>query len=617
MKGLKISPYLKRTKESLSVYRWVFKNTVPERSKKHLKRMIPFMFLYEAFGMAIPLCFGFIVNAIIKGENHVIFFVLIVVLMILRLILHRKYMIEREYVKGYNESALNNFITNNLLSKSIGQHVRFKEELNQSSMNRARSQIRFLTGLMLFEGITSTYSLVLSFCFLWFLAPFAGFILTIALTLYVFGSLLMNKEVIEKFGPIDKDFKRHNDKLEESWDKSIRILSLGKGKDITDMLDRRYESINDSSRNFWIGFIDKITLKDLINVFSLAIVYGMYMFGDFGKESGSMSVGFLLPLFSWSWNVVNNIWRIGHIEQEFNWCLPTIKKLKHSLEIIPDIVDHNPKILSFSKTPTITFENVTFNHVKEGSVKETIRDLSFSINPGEKVALIGSSGAGKTTITKLFQRAYDPHSGCIRVNGYDLRDVSIKAWNEVIGEIPQQIDIFDGTLRDNLLIAVQTEDHHEYTDEVLQRTMDHFVIDFCREKGLETKVGPNGVWLSGGQQQRVAIAQIALKKEASVYIIDEATSSLDATTEKQVQSGFLKLLKGDKSALVVAHNLSTVRNICNKFVVLRSLEDTPDGESQIEAQGNSFEEIYPNSPILRRLMEDQGLSLENKEKAFA
>ncbi len=616
MKGLEISSYLQRTKESLSVYRWVFKNTVPERSKKHLWRMIPLMLFYEASGMAIPLCFGLVVNAMIQGENYKILFATIVLLMIFRLILHRLYMIEREYIKGYNESALNDFITNNLFSKSIGQHVRFKEELSQSSMNRARSSIRYLTSLMLFEGITSTYSLVLSFCFLWFLAPFAGFVLTIALTLYVLGSLIMNKEVIEKFGPIDKDFKRHNDKLEESWDKSVRILSLGKGKDITDILNRRYESINENSRNFWIGFINKITYKDMINVFSLAVVYGAYMFGDFGRVGDSMSVGFLLPLFSWSWNVVNNIWRIGHIEQEFNWCLPTIKKLKHSFEIVPDIVDHNPKVLSFTKTPSISFENVTFNHVKEGFVKETIRDLSFSINPGEKVALIGASGAGKTTITKLLQRAYDPHSGSIVVGGHDLRNVSIKAWNEVIGEIPQQIDIFDGTLRDNLLVAVQTEDHNEYTDEVLQRTMDHFVIDFCQEKGLETKVGHNGVWLSGGQQQRVAIAQIALKKKASVYIIDEATSSLDATTEKEVQNGFLKLLKGNKSALVVAHNLSTVRNICNKFIVLRSLSETLEGESQIEAQGNSFEEIYPHSPILRRIMEDQGLSLENKEKAF-
>jgi ABC-type multidrug transport system fused ATPase/permease subunit len=577
------------------------------------------MFFYEAFGMAIPLCFGLIVNAIIH-HNDVrvsVLFAGILVLMVCRLILHRMYMIEREHIKGYNETALLDFITRKLFSKSVGQHIRFKEELSQSSINRARGSIRYLTSLMLFEGITSTYSLILSFCFIWFWAPFAGFILTIAFALYIFGSLLMNKSVIETYGPIDKDFKRHNDKLEESWDKVARILSLGKGQDTANLLEERHESINDRSRTFWIGFINKITIKDLVNVFALAAVWGYYVFKALHDSSGNtQSIGFLVPLFSWSWSVVNNIWRIGHIEQEFNWCLPTVKKLKRALEIEPDIIDSNPKVTSFDKTPAIAFKDVTFSHVKNDSSKETIRNISFTIMPGEKVALIGASGAGKTTIAKLLQRAYDPHGGSITVDDFNLRDVSIDAWNSVIGEIPQQVDIFDGTLRDNLLIAVNTRDQHHYSDEILQHAMDHFVIDFCGDDGLDTRVGPEGVWLSGGQQQRVAIAQIALKKQACVYIIDEATSSLDTTTEKQVQEGFLKLLKGDKSALVVAHNLSTVRNICNKFIVLRSLAETPDGESQIEAQGNSFEEIYPQSPILRRLMEDQGLALHSSKPVY-
>ena len=481
-------------------------------------------------------------------------------------------------------------------------------------MNRARGSIRFLTGLMLFEGITSLYSLALSFCFIWFWAPFAGLVLTIAFALYVFGSLLMNKEVIEKYGPIDEDFKRHNDKLEESWDKAVRVLSLGKGFDLGNVLDSRYEEINDKNRSFWIGFINKITFKDLINVCALGVVWGYYVYSALHSEGTTQSVGFLVPLFSWSWSVVNNIWRVGHIEQEFNWCLPTVKKLKNALEIEPDIVDDNPKITSFEKTPIIEFQNVTFNHVKNDSVKETIRDISFTIMPGDKVALIGSSGAGKTTIAKLLQRAYDPHDGKIVINGHNLRDVSIEAWNSVVGEIPQQVDIFDGTLRDNLLIAVDTKEHHQYPDEILMQTMNRFVIDFCPDGGLDTRIGPDGVWLSGGQQQRVAIAQVAVKEKSCVYIIDESTSSLDATTEKEVQRGFKELLTENKSALIVSHKLATVRHICNKFIVLRSLADIEENESQIEAMGSSFEEIYPHSPILRRLMEDQDLTLEKNNK---
>jgi ABC-type multidrug transport system fused ATPase/permease subunit len=577
--------------------------------------MIVPMFFYEAFGMAIPFCFGNIVNGVIQKDASkvMLLFVAIFILVVVRLVLHRLYMIEREHIKGHNEMALSDFITKKLLSKSIGQHIRHKEELSQSSMSRARSSIRYLTSLMLFEGITSSYSLILSFSFLWVIAPFAGIVLSAAFIIYIFGSLIMNKDVIEKYGPIDEDFKRQNDRVEEAWSKATRILSLGKSDDVVAMLNTEHDEVNTRARTFWIGFIDKITYKDFVNICALLLVWGHYVFAALHDTIGAYSVGFLLPLFSWSWSVVNNIWRVGHIEQEFNWCLMAVKKMKKALEMEPDIVDNNPKVTAFEKTPTIQFDHVTFSHMKNDTAKETIRDISFSIKPGEKVALIGSSGAGKTTIARLLQRAYDPHGGAILVDGHDLRDVSIKAWNTAVGEIPQHVDIFNGTLRENLLIGVSTEDRQHYADQELERTMDNFAIDFSPEEGLDLKIGPDGVWLSGGQQQRVAIAQIALRKETCVYIIDEATSSLDATTEKQIQKGFMRLLDNEKSALVVAHNLSTVRNICNKFIVLRSLTEIGENESQIEAEGYTFEDLYPKSPTLRRLMADQGLSLENKE----
>jgi ABC-type multidrug transport system fused ATPase/permease subunit len=609
--------YLDRMKESLSVYSWVVKETVPKESRKHVWRMLTPMFFYEIFGMAIPLCFGFIVDAILQKDTNgvLLYFGGIFAFMVFRLILHFLHMREREYIKSYNEVALSDFITRGLMEKSIGQHSRHKEDLSQSSMNRARQQIRYLTSLMLFQGISSTYSLLMSFVFIWFLAPFAGAVLTVALGLYLFGSLVMNKFVVEEYTPIDDDFKDHNDKLEEVWDKAPRILSLGRGADMAAILKRNYGQITERSINFWIRFIQRVVLKDLVNVVALIIVWGAYIYWALNSTDATASVGFLVPLFSWSWSVVNNIWRIGHIEHEFNWCLPSVRKLKNALSIKPDIVDNNPTVYSFQKTPKISFENVSFDHLNNGSVKQTIKDMSFEINPGDKLALIGMSGAGKSTLASLIQRAIDPKSGKILVDGENLRNISVDAWSNMVGEIPQEIEMFQGALRENLLMGIHEKDRHLYPDEHLQEVMREFAIDFCKEQGLDTEIGPKGVRLSGGQRQRVAIVQIALKRESNMYLIDEATSSLDPTTEKEVQDGFKKLLKGNKSAVVIAHNLSTVRNICNKFIVLRPLDETPEGESQIEAQGDSFEEILPKSPTLKRLMDDQGL-LDREKKVL-
>ena len=236
-----------------------------------------------------------------------------------------------------------------------------------------------------------------------------------------------------------------------------------------------------------------------------------------------------------------------------------------------------------------------------------LRNVSFTIEPGEKAALIGPSGAGKTTIMRLLMRYMDPTAGAILIDGHDLRDVQLSSWLNLIAYVPQQAQVFDGTVRDNLLYRF-TDEPIAVPDEELWTMMRKLKIDFGDRltAGLDTRVGRHGIELSGGEQQRLMIGAAAMRKPIFM-VVDEATASLDATTEKAVQKGLEEVLGTTMGALIITHRLSTVRRLCSKFFVLRDSEGLAPDESQLEATASSFEELYEISPTFRRLADDQGV----------
>ena len=211
---------------------------------------------------------------------------------------------------------------------------------------------------------------------------------------------------------------------------------------------------------------------------------------------------------------------------------------------------------------------------------------------------------------RLLLRYADPDAGCIHVNGYKLNEVNLESWMRLVGYIPQHPQVFDGTIRYNLTYGLTEQERQKITDDELWRIMKLLQIDFGARltDGLDTLVGRNGIKLSGGQAQRLMIGAAAIKRPLFM-VIDEATSSLDSTTEKLVHDGLVQVLSGNVSALVIAHRLSTVRDLCDKFVVLRESTCLTGNDSQVEATASTFEELYRISPTFRRLADDQGINI--------
>jgi ATP-binding cassette subfamily C protein CydCD len=198
-----------------------------------------------------------------------------------------------------------------------------------------------------------------------------------------------------------------------------------------------------------------------------------------------------------------------------------------------------------------------------GRRRRALTDVSFSVPAGGTVAIVGPSGAGKTTVASLFLRFWDPDEGVVRMNGHDLRDYGLDELRRRIALVAQDTYLFNDTLRNNILLARPGADSADLVAAVERASLGDLVASL--PDGLDTIVGERGAQLSGGQRQRVAIAR-AFLKDAPILILDEATSHLDAVNEQAVRTA-LDLLSQDRTTVVIAHRLSTVRS-ADRIIVL-------------------------------------------------
>ncbi len=596
------------------VSRWVLRELTTKEVRKWWKKMIVWLILATIFGVLQPYILSMVFDGLVARNVQLIY--IGVIAMFFALVINKlsdhKQSVAREWIMGLSWGELDDKITRLFFEKSVGQHLQESGSLSISNIDKGRWKVLELEALLLFEGISVTLALLFAFIALWFINLFAGAVMTIILFIHLFWMLYLNKKVLEECVPIDKEMRKLNRHRLARWENIERVKSNGKEIKEQNFMKNWFNKVISKDRGFWLWFIRHSSARGTVNIIGimLIMVYGIYLVWN-----GSWTVGLLYPLMSWTNRLSENIWRIGRLEHQINWNIPAVKSMIDALSLEPDIkqVKNAVKISSADKIK-IEFKNVSYRYplsreeVEEGdkSYIHTLRNVSFTINPGEKVALIGPSGAGKTTVMRLLLRFMDPLSGQILVNGYDLKNIDLSDWVKIIGYIPQQAQILDGTIAYNLTYGLS--DNTLIAEPDIWAVMKRLKIDFGLRlnKGLETLVGRDGIRLSGGQQQRLMIGAAAIKNP-KLMVIDEATSNLDSTTEKEVQAGLAEVLTEDVSALVIAHRLSTVRNICNKFIVLVNITDIAKSDSQIEAIAESFEELYKKSPIFRQLAKDQDL----------
>jgi subfamily B ATP-binding cassette protein MsbA len=283
--------------------------------------------------------------------------------------------------------------------------------------------------------------------------------------------------------------------------------------------------------------------------------------------------------------------RVGVYFVKFGSLHLRVQQSLGALGRVGDVVSREPDIREAADAEAlpevegrIAFEDVSFRYA---GGEEVLRGVTLEIEPGEVVALVGPSGAGKTSLANLIMRFYDPAEGRVTVDGHDLRRVTLHSLRSQIGLVPQETVLFGGTIGDNIRYGKVEASEEEVMAAASAANAAQFIAEL--PQGYETEAGERGVKLSGGQRQRIAIAR-ALLKDPRILILDEATSSLDAESEALVQEALERLMEG-RTTLVIAHRLSTIRN-ADRIVVL--------GDGEVVEQGK-HEELLAGEGLYSRL----------------
>jgi ATP-binding cassette subfamily B protein/subfamily B ATP-binding cassette protein MsbA len=257
--------------------------------------------------------------------------------------------------------------------------------------------------------------------------------------------------------------------------------------------------------------------------------------------------------FQWyTFLLLNPVWSIVNSFSELQRSLAAMERVFELLAMEADKPDRPNAIDAPAVVNEIRFEHVDFEYVAERPV---VRDFTVTVPAGYVVALVGRSGAGKTTVTDLVARFHDPTNGRLLLNGTDIRDLHLRTYRDLLAIVQQDVFLFDGSVRDNIAYARHDATALEVEDAARRANAHEFIVRL--PDGYDTFIGERGVKLSGGQQQRLAIAR-AILAAPQILILDEATSNLDTESEQLIQASMATLLAG-RTTFVIAHRLSTIR----------------------------------------------------------
>ena len=355
----------------------------------------------------------------------------------------------------------------------------------------------------------------------------------------------------------------------------------------------------------------------LIPALATALVYSV---GGHLALDGTLTVGTLLALATLLLRLLGPMQGLSNVRIDVMTALVSFERVFEVLDL-PSMIREAPNAVPLDRSAArVEFDHVAFTYPRADEVSlaslevvaraesrdngPVLKDITFVAEPGQMVALVGPSGAGKTTITHLVARLYDVSAGAVRVGGHDVRDVTLQSLEDAVGYVTQDAHMFHDTIRANLQYAKPTATDEEIWSALEAAQIKNLVSSL--PDGLDTVVGDRGYRLSGGERQRLAIARLLLKAP-SIVVLDEATAHLDSESEVAVQRALDQALEG-RTSLVIAHRLSTVRNADQILVIDDGRVVQAGTHAELLAEGGLYADLYVTQFAVPSEARDEQLS---------
>jgi len=366
---------------------------------------------------------------------------------------------------------------------------------------------------------------------------------------------ITGNRIVKAFNMEDHENKRYNNQLQLLFDVTVQ--------------DAKFRCL----QHPLMEFIGGVAIAIFIWFGGKLVIGGVMTIGEFFALMTSLVVAY------------DPVKRIGKVNSTVQQGLAAATRIFAILDIVPAISDKPDAIELPPFESSIEFKGVYFHYEDD---TEALSDINLHVPAGQTLAIVGHSGGGKTTLTNLVPRFLDVSKGCINIDGYDIRQVTMRSLRDGIAMVTQQTILFNDTVRNN--IAYGSLERSE--SDLIKAADAAHALDFIKElpKGFETIIGEGGARLSGGERQRISIAR-ALLKNAPILILDEATSALDTESEREVQCALENLMK-NRTTFVIAHRLSTIKN-ADRIIVVNNGRIVEDGtHDQLLAHHGEYEQLY-------------------------
>ncbi len=392
-----------------------------------------------------------------------------------------------------------------------------------------------------------------------------------------------DKKVHPAFRSVRKSLGRLNTRIQENVSGMNTVKSLSKENfEIKRFSSNNlnYKDVNIFTSNIWSRYFPLMEFIGNVSMVAL-LIYGGYL-----VINGSIQLGELVAFFSLVTYILGPLMHLGFIVNQFSQAKASGERLLEILEAKEDIVEEEDPIVPKRIKGHITFNNVSLTYTEDDD--SALKNISFDAPPGKVIGLIGPTGAGKTSITQLITRFYEPEEGEVLVDGKPTSSYSIKWLRKHIGFVLQESFLFSTTIRENISYG----NPEANIDEIIAAAKRAQAHDFIMEmpKGYDTLLGERGMGLSGGQKQRIAIAR-AILIDPSILVLDDATSAVDMETEFQIQKALKEVMNG-RTTFIIAHRISSLKH-ADEILVLEEGEIKERGtHDQLIKQHGAYRRIY-------------------------